>query len=207
VPRTHPIFARVYERISTAMNDAGEIEHRRELVGRARGKVLEPGAGNGLNFEHYRDVAQVVAMEPEPTMLRMASERAREASVPVHLVRGAAEALPFPDASFDTVVASLVLCSVSDPGAVVAELRRVLRPGGSVRFLEHVRSRSRAWASVQDVVAGPWSWFGGGCHPNRDSMGTLRAAGFEVRGRGFPFGPPSPCRPHVLGVARLSGPA
>jgi ubiquinone/menaquinone biosynthesis C-methylase UbiE len=203
VPRTHPIFARVYERISTAMNGAGEIEHRRELAGGATGRVLEPGAGNGLNFEHYRDVARVVAMEPEPTMLRMASERARQAAVPVNLVRGAAEALPLPDASFDTVVASLVLCSVSDPGAVVAEFRRVLRPGGTVRFLEHVRSRKRGWAVGQDVVAGPWSWFAGGCHPNRDTVAELRAAGFEVRGRGFPFGPPTPCRPHVLGVARL----
>ena len=206
MPRTHPIFARVYERISTAMNDAGEIEHRRELAGGATGRVLEPGAGNGLNLEHYREAERVVAMEPEPTMLRMASERSHETSVPVHLVRGAAEALPFPDASFDTVVASLVLCSVSDPGTVVAEFRRVLRPGGTVRFLEHVRSRSQAWAGVQDVVAGPWSWFGGGCHPNRDTVAELRAAGFEVQGRGFPFGPPSPCRPHVLGVARLPGP-
>jgi ubiquinone/menaquinone biosynthesis C-methylase UbiE len=207
VPRTHPIFARVYERISTAMNEAGGIEHRRELARGAAGRVLEPGAGNGLNLEHYRDVERVVAMEPEPTMLRMASERSREVSVPVHLVRGAAEALPFPGASFDTVVASLVLCSVSDPEAVAAEFRRVLRPGGTVRFLEHVRSRSRAWAGVQDVVAEPWSWFGGGCHPNRDTVATLRTAGFEIRGRGFPFGPPSPCRPHVLGVARLPGPA
>ena len=207
MPRTHPIFARVYERISTAMNEAGEIEHRRELAGGATGRVLEPGAGNGLNLEHYRDAELVVAMEPEPTMLRMASERSLEASVPVHLVRGAGEALPFPDGSFDTVVASLVLCSVSDPVAVVTELRRVLRPGGTVRFLEHVRSRSPAWARVQDVVTVPWTWFGGGCHPNRDTVGTLRAAGFEVRGRGFPFGPPSPCRPHVLGVARLPGSA
>jgi ubiquinone/menaquinone biosynthesis C-methylase UbiE len=207
VPRTHPIFARVYERISTAMNEAGEIEHRRELAGGAIGRILEPGAGNGLNLEHYRDAELVVAMEPEPTMLRLASERRRQASVPVHLVRGAGESLPFPDASFDTVVASLVLCSVSDPVAVVAEFRRVLRPGGTVRFLEHVRSRSPAWARVQDVVAVPWSCFGGGCHPNRDTVGTLRAAGFEVRGRGFPFGPPSPCRPHVLGVAWLPGSA
>lgn len=203
MPRTHPVFARVYERISTAMDEVGGLEHRQELAAGATGRVLEPGAGNGLNFAHYRNVELVVAIEPEPTMLRMASERAREASVPVHLVRGMGEALPIPDASFDTVVASLVLCSVSDPAAVVAEFRRVLRPGGTVRFLEHVRSRSPAWAGVQNAVAGPWSWFAGGCHPNRDTVAALRATGFEVRGRGFPFGPPSPCRPHVLGVARL----
>jgi ubiquinone/menaquinone biosynthesis C-methylase UbiE len=203
VPRNHPVFARVYERISTAMNEAGEVDHRRDLVAEAAGRVLEPGAGNGLNFAHYRRADLVVAMEPEPTMLRMAAERARRAPVPVHLLRGAAEMLPFTESSFDTVVASLMLCSVADLTAAIAEFRRVLRPGGTVRFLEHVRSRHATWATVQDAVAGPWSWFAGGCHPNRDSVAALRDGGFEVRGRGFPFGPPSPCRPHVLGVARL----
>jgi ubiquinone/menaquinone biosynthesis C-methylase UbiE len=203
VPRDHPVFARAYERISTALNRAGEVDHRRELAAGATGQVLEPGAGNGLNFEHYRDVELVVAMEPEPTMLSMAAPRAREAQVRIHLLRGAAEALPFPDRTFDTVVASLMLCSVSDPASTVREFRRVLRPGGTVRFLEHVRSRSRTWAAVQDAVAVPWSWLAGGCHPNRHSIDALRDAGFLVEGRAFPFGPPSPCRPHVLGVARL----
>jgi ubiquinone/menaquinone biosynthesis C-methylase UbiE len=203
VPRTHPVFARVYERISRAASAAGEIEYRADLAREASGLVLEPGAGNGLNFAHYRLAEMVVAMEPEPTMLRMSAERARAASVTVRLVRGAAEDLPFPDRAFDTVVISLMLCSVSDPTAAVAEFRRVLRPGGTLRFLEHVRSRRRFWAGVQDVAAGPWSWFAGGCHPNRDTLATLKEAGFDVRGRGFPFGPPTPCRPHVLGVARL----
>ena len=204
MPRPHPVFARVYERISRAANAAGEIEHRADLAGEASGLVLEPGAGNGLNFAHYRLAEMVVAMEPEPTMLRMASERASEASVSVRLVRGAAEDLPFPDGTFDTLVVSLMLCSVSNPSAAVAEFRRVLRPGGTLRFMEHVRSRRRFWAGVQDVTAGPWSLFAGGCHPNRDTLATLREAGFDVRGRGFSFGPPSPCRPHVLGVARLA---
>jgi ubiquinone/menaquinone biosynthesis C-methylase UbiE len=203
VPRSHPVFARAYERISTVLNRAGEIDHRRELAAGAIGRVLEPGAGNGLNFEHYPDGVEVVAVEPEPTMLRLAAERARQARVPIRLVRGAAEALPFPDRSFDTVVVSLVLCSVSDPAVAVGELRRVLRPGGTVRFLEHVRSESRPWATVQDALAVPWSWFAGGCHPNRDSVAALRRAGFRLEGRRFAFGPPSPCRPHVLGVASL----
>jgi ubiquinone/menaquinone biosynthesis C-methylase UbiE len=197
------VFARVYERISTALNRAGELEHRQELAGGATGIVLEPGAGNGLNFEHYRQADLVAAMEPEPTMLRLAEERASAAPLPIRLLRGVAEALPFPDRSFDTVVASLMLCSVSDPERVLREFRRVLRPGGTVRFLEHVRSRSRPLAVVQDAVTVPWSWFAGGCHPNRDSVRVLRDAGFRVEGRRFPFGPPSPCRPHVVGVARL----
>ena len=203
MPRTHPVFARAYERISTALNRAGEVDHRRELAAGATGRVLEPGAGNGLNFEQYQGV-EVVAMEPEPTMLRLAAERASRDGVPIRLVRGVAEDLPFPDRSFDTVVASLVLCSVADPANVLEEFRRVLRPGGTVRFLEHVRSESRSWAAVQDTMSVPWSWFAGGCHPNRDTIAALQRAGFRVEGKRFPFGPPSPCRPHVLGVARLA---
>ena len=200
--KEHPVFARFYERLSLWMDEAGERENRIELVGEARGRVLEVGSGNGLNFEHYRMASGVVAMEPEPTMLRMAAPRARDAGVPVVSVRGAAERLPFADDSFDTVVASLVMCSVRSPARAAAEMARVLRRGGEIRFLEHIRSSNRAWAAVQDGFAPVWSLFAGGCHPNRDTPATLRAAGLDVAGRRFPFGPPTPCRPHVLGVAR-----
>jgi ubiquinone/menaquinone biosynthesis C-methylase UbiE len=200
--KEHPVFARFYERISTRLDEAGEREHRIELVGEARGRVLEVGSGNGLNFEHYRAASLVVAIEPEPTMLGLSRPRAREAKVPVEFLRGAAESLPFADDSFDTVVASLVLCSVRSPARAAAEMARVLRPGGEVRFLEHIRSSNPAWAAVQDGFAPVWSFFAGGCHPNRDTPATLRAAGLAVEGRRFPFGPPTPCRPHVLGVAR-----
>jgi ubiquinone/menaquinone biosynthesis C-methylase UbiE len=201
--KEHPIFARFYERISTMLNEAGEEEHRIELVGRAAGRVLEVGSGNGLNFEYYQDASLVVGLEPEPHMLALARPRAAEAPVPVALARGVAEALPFPDATFDTVVASLVLCSVPDPAQAAGELARVLRPDGEVRYLEHVRSEHPVGAAVQDAIAPVWSLFAGGCHPNRDTRATLRAAGFELRGRGFPFGPPTPARPHVLGTGRL----
>jgi ubiquinone/menaquinone biosynthesis C-methylase UbiE len=202
--KEHPVFARCYERISRWANDIGEKEHRAELVGPAAGRVLEMGCGNGLNFEHYRRASRVVALEPDPTMLGLARPRARATPVPVTLVRGAGEALPFPDGLFDTVVASLVLCSVQAPSGAAEEMARVLRPGGELRFLEHVRSSRALGAAVQDLVAPAWSSFAGNCHPNRDTMAILRAAGFEPRGRRFPFGPPSPCRPHVLGVARLA---
>jgi ubiquinone/menaquinone biosynthesis C-methylase UbiE len=203
--KEHPIFARFYERISTALNEAGEEEHRIELVGDAQGVVLELGAGNGLNFAYYREAARVVALEPDPHMLGLARPRTAEAKVPMDLVRGAAEALPFPDGTFDTVVASLVLCSVRSPSRAAAEIRRVLRAAGTLRYFEHIRSEGRVAAAVQDVLAGPWSLFAGGCHPNRDTPATLRAAGFELQVRRFPFGPPTPARPHVLGVARLPG--
>jgi ubiquinone/menaquinone biosynthesis C-methylase UbiE len=200
--KEHPVFARFYEKISTRLDEAGERDHRIELVAEARGRVLEVGSGNGLNFEHYALASMVVAMEPEPTMLRIARPRGREAKVRVAFLRGVAEWLPFPDDSFDTVVASLVMCSVRSPARAAAEMARVLRPGGELRFLEHIRSSNRAWAAVQDGFAPVWSLFSGGCHPNRNTPATLRAAGLEVEGRRFPFGPPTPCRPHVLGVAR-----
>jgi ubiquinone/menaquinone biosynthesis C-methylase UbiE len=200
--REHPIFARFYERISVMLDEAGERDHRIELISGARGRVLEVGSGNGLNFEHYRDTGMLVAMEPEPTMLRIARNRAREAPVPIRFVRGAGERLPFADGSFDTVVASLVLCSVDRPGTVAAEIARVLRPGGELRYLEHVRSASPIGAVIQDAITPVWSFFAGGCHPNRDTAATLRRAGFHVEGRRFPFGPPTPARPHLLGVAR-----
>ncbi|MGH2650665.1 MAG: class I SAM-dependent methyltransferase, partial [Actinomycetota bacterium] len=110
--KRHPIFARFYERLSKACDRAGALEHRVEVAGGARGRVLEVGAGNGLNFEHYREPDLVIALEPEPNMLRLAVPRATHEVVRIRLVRGAAEALPFGDGAVDTAVASLVLCSV-----------------------------------------------------------------------------------------------
>ena len=198
--KRHPIFARFYERLSRTL-DKLEREHRAEVTGGARGRVLELGAGNGLNFEHYRDASLVVALEPEPGMLKNAAPRAAKASARVVLVRAAGEALPFKDGAFDTVVSSLVLCSVRDPAGVAAELRRVLRPGGEVRLFEHVRARDRKAARWQDRLERPWGWFAGGCHPNRDTARTLEEAGLRVDVRRFPLGPPTPARPHVLGTA------
>jgi len=198
--KQHPIFARFYERLSRA-TDKLEREYRAEVAGGARGRVLELGAGNGLNFEHYRDASLVVALEPEPGMLRNAVPRAASAPVRVVPVRGAGEALPFEDGSFDTVVSSLVLCSVRDPSRVAMELRRVLKPGGEVRLFEHVRSRQPRAGRWQDRVERPWGWFAGGCHPNRETARTLEQAGFRVDVRRFPLGPPTPARPHMVGTA------
>lgn len=198
--KRHPIFARFYEWISRKV-DVLEREYRVEIASGARGRVLELGAGNGLNFEHYRDASLVVALEPEPGMLRNAAPRAADAPVPVRLMRGAGERLPFANGSFDTVVVSLVLCSVRDPRRVAAELRRVLADGGEIRLFEHVRARDPKAARWQDRFATPWSWFAGGCRPNRDTPRTLEEAGFRVDVRRFPIGPPTPARPHVVGTA------
>ena len=200
--KAHPVFARVWDTVVRLGGDE-ELENRTELLQDAHGRVLEVGAGTGLNFKLYPlDVERVVAIEPEPNMAARARQRARRADVPVQVTRGAAESLPFPDDVFDTVVACLVLCTVIDPARAVAEMRRVLRAGGEIRLYEHVRSTNPRAARWQDRAEWPWGFFGAGCHPNRDTVATMRSAGFEVDVRRLSVGPPSPVRPHVLGSAR-----
>ena len=199
--KAHPIFARFYDRLARAMWPK-EVEHRTELMAGLRGRVLEVGAGTGLNFQLYPDGVEVVAVEPEPNMARRALARAAEAPVRVRLLRAAAEALPFRDGSFDAAVLSLVFCSVVDAPASASELRRVLRAGGEVRIYEHVRSENPRHAWWQDRMTPIWRRINAGCRPNRDTAARLRAAGFDVEVRRIPIGPPSPARPHILGVAR-----
>jgi SAM-dependent methyltransferase len=202
--RSHPVFARAWD-VLMRVAPPHEKRNRRELLERATGTVLELGAGTGVNFVRYRNARLVVALEPEPTMAQKASRRAARATVPVRVVRGAAEALPFDDAVFDTVVVCNVLCSVDDPARAAAELRRVLRRRGSIRLYEHVRSLSEGAGRAQDAVQPLWSALAAGCHPNRNPVAILREAGFEVRYRRLSVGPWSPVRPHVLGTARAEG--
>jgi ubiquinone/menaquinone biosynthesis C-methylase UbiE len=199
--KAHPVFARVWDTL-VRMGGEPERRHRDELVRGLHGLVLEVGAGTGLNLSRYAARVRVVALEPEPTMARKAAARAREARSPAVVLRGVAEALPFPDGTFEAVVACYVLCSVEDPTRAISELRRVLRPGGQIRVYEHVRSVHPRWARVQDAVTPVWRRFGCNCHPNRDTAALLRAGGFHVDVRRLSFGPPAPVRPHILGVAR-----
>jgi ubiquinone/menaquinone biosynthesis C-methylase UbiE len=156
--------------------------HRDRLLAGLDGEVLEIGAGNGLNFERYPDaVKQVTAVEPEPTLREYAVRAAEAAAVPVAVVAARAEALPFPDGSFDAAVACLVLCSVPDQAAVLTELRRVLRPGGTLRFFEHVQADTPRMQRVQRVLdATVWPVLAGGCHTGRDTAAAIAAAGFEL---------------------------
>jgi ubiquinone/menaquinone biosynthesis C-methylase UbiE len=136
----HPLFARAYSRMSTGESDE-QVAHRRETLAGLSGRVLELGAGNGRNFAFYPpEVSEVVAVEPEPYMRERAHEAAAQATARVEVVDAVADALPFPDAGFDAAVASLVLCSVPDQPTALAELRRVIRPGGELRFYEHVHA-------------------------------------------------------------------
>lgn len=195
------MFARFWDSI-VRLGGREEREHRRELIGGARGRVLEVGAGTGLNFELYGPDAAVIAIEPEPNMAGRATKRAAEAAVPLRVLRASGERLPFEDATFDTVIFCYVLCTIPDAALAAAEARRVLLPGGRVLVYEHVRSGRPGGARWQDRFTPLWRRFGAGCNPNRDTVGTLRAVGFDVDVRSFNLGPPSPVRPHVLGEAR-----
>ena len=197
------VYARCYDRFIDRIDHAGAAEHRRRLVEEGGGEILEIGAGTGTNLRLYRAAERVVALEPDPAMRARAHDAALEARVPVEVVEGDAIALPFPDASFDTVVFSLVLCTVPDMKRVLAEARRVLRPGGTLRFYEHVRAQEPRLARWQDRLERPWGWVGRGCHPNRDTAAAVDAAGFDVLSlEEFDF-PAMPLivRPHVIGIA------
>jgi ubiquinone/menaquinone biosynthesis C-methylase UbiE len=202
-PVRHPVFARVYARVGHLM-DAEIGDHRRRLLAGLHGRVLEVGAGNGLNFPHYpATITEVLAVEPEPYLRRLAMAAASQAPAPIRVADGTAEALPADDATFDGVVASLVLCIVTDPDQALAEVRRVLRPGGTLRFYEHVRATDPRLARWQDRLERPWGWLVGGCHPNRDTVAAITAAGLQVVQLDrfdLPSMPPL-ARPHVLGVA------
>lgn len=203
----HPVFARVYERLSWRMEQQGGGEHRRRLLADLHGRVIEVGAGNGLNFSYYPEsVDEVLAVEPEPR-LRSAAERAAEsAAVAITVVDGVADALPAADGSFDGAVASLVLCSVPDQSTALAELHRVLRPGGELRFYEHVLSDEPRLASVQRAVDHVWPLVAGGCHTSRPTVAAIQDACFvidDVVAFRFPeTRVPLPPAPHVIGVAR-----
>ncbi|TMB68468.1 MAG: methyltransferase domain-containing protein [Chloroflexi bacterium] len=176
----HKWFAAIYDRMSAPEERRFMGEVRAEVAGGARGKILEIGAGTGLNFPHYRDGAQVMATEPDPFMRRRAERRLAESGKHVELREASAEQLPFDNDSFDTVVGTLVMCSVPHPQRALAEIKRVLKPGGEYRFYEHVRYESAFGAFWQDAVMPVWRWFAAGCHPNRDTVQAIRNAGFDV---------------------------
>ncbi|UXY26179.1 class I SAM-dependent methyltransferase [Streptomyces sp. HUAS TT20] len=212
-PVHHPLFARCYARVSTrAETRLGMTRVRDRLLAGLSGRVIEIGAGNGLNFAHYPGtVSEVVAIEPERLLRQLAVQAARRCEVPVDVVPGAAEALPVKSEAYDAAVLSLVLCSVRDVPRALGELRRVLRPGGEVRFFEHGRGGGRAMTFTQRALDRTlWPALSGGCHLAREPVAALRESGFELG----PYrqvlmpekGPKLPTSYCVLGSARRPGP-
>jgi ubiquinone/menaquinone biosynthesis C-methylase UbiE len=196
----------MYARIVDDIDAKGGAPLRNEALAGLAGRVVEVGAGTGVNFAHYPSgVTEVVAVEPEPYLRRLATEAAARAPVPVTVVDGHAERLPLEDASCDAGVASLVLCSVPDQPAALAELRRVIRPRGQLRFFEHVRSDRFGFALFQRALDVVWPLAAGGCHLSRHTLEAIEAAGFDVEGvRRFEFRPSlttAPASPHIIGVA------
>ncbi len=175
------LFAAGYDR-GMARAEEGELGRRRAaIVGGASGRTLEIGAGTGLNLRHYQPaVTELVLTEPFEPMARRLRERVSSERPETEVVETAAEQLPLADASFDTVVATLVLCTVADQAATLSEIARVLKPGGRLLFLEHVRAPSPGLARAQDIVHGPWFFVGHGCHCNRDTVAAIRRSGLEI---------------------------
>lgn len=164
----------IYHPVMQTVDRVGFRNWRAWATARARGRVLEIGAGTGLNFAYYDAAARVLAFDPE---LDIADEEQR---ANIALLGASAEALPFPDESFDAAVGTLVFCSIPDAPRALAEVKRVLKPGASLRLVEHVRVENRVVAFLQDALTPLWKSVAGGCHLNRDTHGSVRAAGFEI---------------------------
>ena len=203
----HKWFAAFYDRTSVSEEKKFMGAVRSDLLKDVSGRVLEIGAGSGLTVRHYPNGAEIIATEPDPYMLQRAEPRAAEAEASITLHQAGAEDLPFPETDFDFVVSTLVLCSVDDPVKALAEIRRVLKPGGEFRVYEHVRYKHPIGALSQDLIRPVWHWVGAGCNPNRDTERFLREAGFDltsvdVRNEHSPIPPKLFVRPHLRAVAR-----
>jgi ubiquinone/menaquinone biosynthesis C-methylase UbiE len=204
----HRWFARYQARASEKAEREGGAAHRRRMLADLTGDVVEVGAGSGITFRHYpRTVRRVLAMEPEQHLRAMATRAAKDTALPIEVVDGLAEHVPVPDATFDAVVAAGLLCSVPDPARTLAEFARVLRPGGELRFYEHVVSEHGVAADLQRATdALVWPRLFAGCHTSRDTAGSIRNAGFAfVWVERFSFHPTLvsiPVAPRILGSAR-----
>ena len=203
------MFSAFYDRAFAASEEAGLREMRRELLCEARGRVLELGSGTGLNLELYprEGLDSLTLTEPDPHMFKQLRPRAEKNCPGADLVQAGAEDLPFANDSFDTVVVTLVLCTVPDQPAALREISRVLAPGGQLLFLEHVRAHHPDLAKWQDRLERPWRFLGDGCHCNRDTVSAISAAGFQLGAVERDELPKAPAivRPLIKGTAHPAG--
>jgi SAM-dependent methyltransferase len=201
------VQAVIYDRVLYLGEVAGMRAARKALLEQATGRVIEIGAGTGLNLRHYPPTArELILAEPEAAMRRRLERRVRRSALQATIVDASAEQLPFADRSVDTIVSTLVLCTVEHPDRALAEIARVLRPGGQFLFIEHVRAESPALARWQDRLLGPWRRFACGCRCNRATVELMRACGFEVKAsHGTWRAMPPIVRPLMSGRAQPSG--
>jgi ubiquinone/menaquinone biosynthesis C-methylase UbiE len=199
-------FTSLYDRMLKGTEDSGLREMRRRSLAAASGRTADLGAGTGANVGLFPPaVSELVLVEPGPHMLKKLREKVGEEEGVAEVVAASAQDLPFPSDSFDTVVFTLVLCTVPDPAAALAEAARVLRPGGRLLFVEHVRSESPGLARWQDRLERPWRLFGDGCHCNRDTVAAIEASPLTLehaKSDNLPKAPPI-IRPLVMGEATL----
>lgn len=200
-------FSALYDSLLKSTEEAGLRDTRRQVLSEANGRTIDIGAGTGANLGLFPDaVEELVMAEPDPHMSKRLRGRIAETGSDARLVEAPAEQLPFEDASFDTAVFTLVLCTVPDPRAALIEAARVLKPGGKLLFVEHVRAQDPRVARWQDRLEGPWRFFGDGCHCNRDTVATLEASPLTVeqveRGE-LPKSPPI-TKPLARGRATLA---
>lgn len=199
-------FAALYDRAIEGTEEAGLREMRREVLAGASGRTIDIGAGTGANIGLFPPaVSELVFAEPDPHMAKKLRPKLAESGQEAKVVEAPAESLPFEDSSFDTVVFTLVLCTVPDPAAALGEAARVLQPGGKLLFLEHVRSRNASLARWQDRLEKPWRFLGDGCHCNRDTVAAIESSPLaveKVEHDRMPKAPPL-VRPLVRGSAVL----
>jgi ubiquinone/menaquinone biosynthesis C-methylase UbiE len=174
------VFAWGYDRFQAKSEEMGMRRQRAELLAQASGRCLEVGAGTGLNLERWPEVDELVLSEPDPRMAAQLRRKLASGGRSAEVVEAPAEQLPFPDDSFDTVALTYVLCTVPDPADALREISRVLKPGGRLLFIEHVRSPDPGLARWQDRLHGPWYLFGNGCHCNRDTLAAIESSPLEV---------------------------
>lgn len=196
-------FAATYDRMLRGAEEGGLREMRRGLLAEASGRTIDLGAGTGANLDLFpQAVTELIMAEPDPHMLKQLRAKATDRGG-VEVVQASAQALPFDDDSFDTAVFTLVLCTVPDPQRALAEAARVLKPGGKLLFIEHVRSDDPGMARWQDRLEGPWRFIGDGCHCNRDTAATIGASPLELKQLGHERLPKAPpiVRPLIYGSA------
>lgn len=203
------LFAATYDKMLEKAEERRLGERRSEVVSQAAGDVLEVGAGTGLNLPHYRaeSVTSLTITEPFEPMARQLRDRLCGLPLEAEVVEAPAEWLPFGDASFDTVVSTLVLCTVDDQPGALAEIVRVLKPGGRLLFVEHVRAETPGLARAQDILHRPWWFVGHGCHCNRETVAEIERAGLEPEAieRELIGGLAPLVRPFATGSARRPG--